>query len=161
MIVNGLQSPNKSKRTLSKDNTWEIVTNCRNKLKATKVDQLNSDRTKVLRSKIVSKDQVLEDNNKNEKSSQSKADTKPTTTNSHSKNKSEDKTRVKKVEKVKLKKKSNGLKKRKNGPIKDLLGMALNRLSSNAIPDSLPCRESQFKDIFSFIESKLLEGSGG
>lgn len=43
----------------------------------------------------------------------------------------------------------------------NLLGLALKSLSSSSIPESLPCRDSQFKDIFSFVESKLLEGSGG
>ena len=59
-----------------------------------------------------------------------------------------------KVNKSKLESKSN---------IKDknCLNSVLKRLSSNAIPDSLPCRESQFRDIFNYVESKLIEGTGG
>ena len=44
---------------------------------------------------------------------------------------------------------------------KDWLEVALKRLSSNAVPDSLPCRESQFNDIFKYVESKLMDGVGG
>jgi len=52
---------------------------------------------------------------------------------------------------------SNGSAKRR----KDCLDLALERLSSHSTPESLPCRESQFKDIFNYVESKLIEGNGG
>ncbi|KAL1776566.1 origin recognition complex subunit 1 [Sigmodon hispidus] len=35
------------------------------------------------------------------------------------------------------------------------------RLHVSAVPDSLPCREQEFQDIFNFVESKLLDGTGG
>ncbi|XP_076116266.1 uncharacterized protein LOC143083793 [Mytilus galloprovincialis] len=35
------------------------------------------------------------------------------------------------------------------------------RLHVSAVPDSLPCREKEFEDIFSFVESKILDGTGG
>lgn len=35
------------------------------------------------------------------------------------------------------------------------------RLHVSAVPDSLPCREQEFQDIYSFVESKLLDGTGG
>ena len=38
---------------------------------------------------------------------------------------------------------------------------ALDRLHSSSVPDSLPCRESQFEDIYSFVEQKLYDGEGG
>jgi origin recognition complex subunit 1 len=34
-------------------------------------------------------------------------------------------------------------------------------LHVSAVPDSLPCREKEFEDIFSFVESKILDGTGG
>ncbi|XP_044285862.1 origin recognition complex subunit 1 isoform X2 [Varanus komodoensis] len=35
------------------------------------------------------------------------------------------------------------------------------RLHVSAVPQSLPCREKEFQDIYSFIESKLIDGNGG
>lgn len=35
------------------------------------------------------------------------------------------------------------------------------RLHVSAVPDSLPCRETEFEDIFNFVESKILDGTGG
>nr|XP_006126462.1 origin recognition complex subunit 1 isoform X1 [Pelodiscus sinensis] len=35
------------------------------------------------------------------------------------------------------------------------------RLHVSAIPDSLPCREEEFQDIYNFVESKLIDGTGG
>ena len=35
------------------------------------------------------------------------------------------------------------------------------RLHVSAVPDSLPCREHEFAEIFGFTESKLHEGTGG
>ncbi|KFW12692.1 PREDICTED: origin recognition complex subunit 1 [Eurypyga helias] len=35
------------------------------------------------------------------------------------------------------------------------------RLHVSAIPESLPCREEEFQDIYNFVESKLLDGTGG
>uniref|UniRef100_A0A8C5TY76 Origin recognition complex subunit 1 n=1 Tax=Malurus cyaneus samueli TaxID=2593467 RepID=A0A8C5TY76_9PASS len=31
----------------------------------------------------------------------------------------------------------------------------------SAIPESLPCREEEFQDIYNFVESKLIDGTGG
>ncbi|KAG8518951.1 Origin recognition complex subunit 1 [Galemys pyrenaicus] len=35
------------------------------------------------------------------------------------------------------------------------------RLHVSAVPDSLPCREQEFEDIYNFVESKLLDHTGG
>uniref|UniRef100_A0A8C5NZY3 Origin recognition complex subunit 1 n=1 Tax=Jaculus jaculus TaxID=51337 RepID=A0A8C5NZY3_JACJA len=35
------------------------------------------------------------------------------------------------------------------------------RLHVSVVPESLPCREQEFQDIYSFVESKLLDGTGG
>ncbi|XP_037354107.1 origin recognition complex subunit 1 [Talpa occidentalis] len=35
------------------------------------------------------------------------------------------------------------------------------RLHVSAVPDSLPCREQEFQDIYNFVESKLLDRTGG
>lgn len=35
------------------------------------------------------------------------------------------------------------------------------RLHVSAVPDSLPCLEQKFQNIYSFVESKLLDGTGG
>ncbi|KAH9523633.1 Origin recognition complex, subunit 1 [Bulinus truncatus] len=45
--------------------------------------------------------------------------------------------------------------------MKDDLEEARSRLHVSAIPDSLPCREKEFSDIFTFVESKILDGTGG
>ena len=31
----------------------------------------------------------------------------------------------------------------------------------SAVPDSLPCRESEFEAVYSFIEGKINSGTGG
>ncbi|GFN87065.1 origin recognition complex subunit 1 [Plakobranchus ocellatus] len=38
---------------------------------------------------------------------------------------------------------------------------ARTRLHVSAVPDSLPCREKEFSDIFGFVESKIIDGTGG
>lgn len=35
------------------------------------------------------------------------------------------------------------------------------RLHVSAVPESLPCREQEFQDIYSFVESKIIDGTGG
>ena len=35
------------------------------------------------------------------------------------------------------------------------------RLHVSALPDSLPCREDEFADIYHFVRSKLEDGTGG
>ncbi|XP_021259947.1 origin recognition complex subunit 1 [Numida meleagris] len=35
------------------------------------------------------------------------------------------------------------------------------RLHVSAVPKSLPCREEEFQDIYNFVESKLIDGTGG
>ncbi|KAL8597873.1 hypothetical protein ACOMHN_061406 [Nucella lapillus] len=35
------------------------------------------------------------------------------------------------------------------------------RLHVSAVPDTLPCRESEFDNIYRFVESKVLDGTGG
>lgn len=43
-----------------------------------------------------------------------------------------------------------------------LLSITTNcRLHVSAVPDSLPCREKEFQDIYNFVESKLLDQTGG
>lgn len=42
-----------------------------------------------------------------------------------------------------------------------LLQEARNRLHVSAVPKSLPCREEEFNNIFMFLRSKLLDGTGG
>ena len=39
--------------------------------------------------------------------------------------------------------------------------VARSRLHVSAVPETLPCREEQFADIYYFLEGKLEEGSGG
>ncbi|KAK4296566.1 hypothetical protein Pmani_030959 [Petrolisthes manimaculis] len=41
------------------------------------------------------------------------------------------------------------------------LELARARLHVSAVPDTLPCRETQFHDVYSFVEGKLLDGTGG
>lgn len=38
---------------------------------------------------------------------------------------------------------------------------ARRKLHVSAVPESLPCREYEFSDIYSFVEGKLLDGTGG
>lgn len=35
------------------------------------------------------------------------------------------------------------------------------RLHVSAVPESLPCREQEFQDIYSFVEAKIMDGTGG
>ncbi|XP_030062346.1 origin recognition complex subunit 1 isoform X2 [Microcaecilia unicolor] len=35
------------------------------------------------------------------------------------------------------------------------------RLHVSAVPESLPCREHEFQDIYNYVESKLIDGTGG
>lgn len=35
------------------------------------------------------------------------------------------------------------------------------RLHTSSVPDSLPCRDNEFNDIYNFLDSKLKEGVGG
>ena len=35
------------------------------------------------------------------------------------------------------------------------------RLHVSAVPDTLPCREKEFDDIYTFVESKIIDGTGG
>ena len=39
--------------------------------------------------------------------------------------------------------------------------LACCRLHVSAVPDTLPCREAEFDDIYRFAESKVLDGTGG
>lgn len=43
----------------------------------------------------------------------------------------------------------------------DLFEIARSRLHVSAVPGTLPCRENEFSDIYSFVESKILDGTGG
>ncbi|CAF94103.1 unnamed protein product, partial [Tetraodon nigroviridis] len=40
-------------------------------------------------------------------------------------------------------------------------GGCLLRLHVSSVPESLPCREQEFQDIYSFVESKITDGTGG
>ncbi|XP_033097061.1 origin recognition complex subunit 1-like isoform X2 [Anneissia japonica] len=44
---------------------------------------------------------------------------------------------------------------------KTVLEKARARLHVSAVPDTLPCREAEFMDIYSFVEGKILDGTGG
>lgn len=35
------------------------------------------------------------------------------------------------------------------------------RLHVSSVPESLPCREQEFQDIYNFVESKIIDGTGG
>uniref|UniRef100_A0A8D0CS36 Origin recognition complex subunit 1 n=1 Tax=Sander lucioperca TaxID=283035 RepID=A0A8D0CS36_SANLU len=39
--------------------------------------------------------------------------------------------------------------------------LCLPRLHVSSVPESLPCREQEFQDIYSFVESKIVDGTGG
>lgn len=41
------------------------------------------------------------------------------------------------------------------------LELARSRLHVSAVPESLPCRENEFQDIYSFVEGKLMDSTGG
>lgn len=40
-------------------------------------------------------------------------------------------------------------------------GCVFVRLHVSSVPESLPCREQEFQDIYSFVESKVIDGTGG
>lgn len=44
---------------------------------------------------------------------------------------------------------------------KSMLEMARKRLHVSAVPETLPCRDDQFSQIFSFVQDRLKEGTGG
>ncbi|XP_042339785.1 origin recognition complex subunit 1 isoform X2 [Plectropomus leopardus] len=43
----------------------------------------------------------------------------------------------------------------------NVLEEARTRLHVSSVPESLPCREQEFQDIYSFVESKIVDGTGG
>ncbi|XP_061635995.1 origin recognition complex subunit 1 isoform X2 [Phyllopteryx taeniolatus] len=43
----------------------------------------------------------------------------------------------------------------------NILEVARTRLHVSSVPESLPCREQEFQDIYSFVESKIIDGTGG
>ncbi|XP_069378782.1 origin recognition complex subunit 1 [Paralichthys olivaceus] len=43
----------------------------------------------------------------------------------------------------------------------NVLEEARARLHVSSVPESLPCREQEFQDIYSFVESKIMDGTGG
>ncbi|XP_029986461.1 origin recognition complex subunit 1 isoform X2 [Sphaeramia orbicularis] len=43
----------------------------------------------------------------------------------------------------------------------NILEEARIRLHVSAVPESLPCREAEFQDIYNFVESKIIDGTGG
>ncbi|XP_056271375.1 origin recognition complex subunit 1-like [Pseudoliparis swirei] len=43
----------------------------------------------------------------------------------------------------------------------NVLEEARTRLHVSSVPESLPCREQEFQDIYSFVESKIADGTGG
>ncbi|KAJ8277895.1 hypothetical protein GJAV_G00081370 [Gymnothorax javanicus] len=43
----------------------------------------------------------------------------------------------------------------------NVLEEARERLHVSSVPESLPCREQEFQDIYSFVESKIIDGTGG
>ncbi|KAM8930958.1 origin recognition complex subunit 1 [Pelodytes ibericus] len=52
----------------------------------------------------------------------------------------------------------------RNQPVQtpgNVLEEARIRLHVSAVPESLPCREQEFQDVYNFVESKLLDGTGG
>jgi origin recognition complex subunit 1 len=42
-----------------------------------------------------------------------------------------------------------------------ILEQTSTRLDINAVPDSLPCRETEYQNIFNFIEDKIQHNTGG
>lgn len=44
---------------------------------------------------------------------------------------------------------------------KNMLELARKRLHVSAVPETLPCRDEQFSQIFSFVQDRLNEGTGG
>lgn len=52
----------------------------------------------------------------------------------------------------------------RQGPVKHPqtpLEKARENLHVSAVPESLPCRENEFQEIYSFVEGKLFDGTGG
>lgn len=52
----------------------------------------------------------------------------------------------------------------RQNPVKEYstaLEKARAELHVSAVPDSLPCREEEFANIYSYVESKLESGTGG
>uniref|UniRef100_A0A672K1J1 Origin recognition complex subunit 1 n=1 Tax=Sinocyclocheilus grahami TaxID=75366 RepID=A0A672K1J1_SINGR len=43
----------------------------------------------------------------------------------------------------------------------NVLEEARARLHVSSVPESLPCREQEFQDIYNFVESKVIDGTGG
>uniref|UniRef100_A0A665W0U2 Origin recognition complex subunit 1 n=1 Tax=Echeneis naucrates TaxID=173247 RepID=A0A665W0U2_ECHNA len=43
----------------------------------------------------------------------------------------------------------------------NVLEEARARLHVSSVPESLPCREQEFQDVYSFVESKIIDGTGG
>ncbi|MED6240356.1 Origin recognition complex, subunit 1, partial [Ataeniobius toweri] len=43
----------------------------------------------------------------------------------------------------------------------NVLEEARTRLHVSSVPESLPCREQEFQDLYSFVESKIMDGTGG
>ncbi|XP_052319203.1 origin recognition complex subunit 1 isoform X35 [Oncorhynchus keta] len=43
----------------------------------------------------------------------------------------------------------------------NILEEARARLHVSSVPESLPCREQEFQDIYNFVESKVMDGTGG
>uniref|UniRef100_A0A3Q3KFX2 Origin recognition complex subunit 1 n=1 Tax=Monopterus albus TaxID=43700 RepID=A0A3Q3KFX2_MONAL len=43
----------------------------------------------------------------------------------------------------------------------NVLEEARERLHVSSVPESLPCREQEFQDIYSFVESRIIDGTGG
>ncbi|XP_006803708.1 origin recognition complex subunit 1 [Neolamprologus brichardi] len=43
----------------------------------------------------------------------------------------------------------------------NILEEARTRLHVSSVPESLPCREQEFQDIYSFVESKIIDNTGG
>uniref|UniRef100_A0A8C5AGN0 Origin recognition complex subunit 1 n=1 Tax=Gadus morhua TaxID=8049 RepID=A0A8C5AGN0_GADMO len=39
--------------------------------------------------------------------------------------------------------------------------LSVSRLHVSSVPESLPCREQEFQDIYNFVESKVMDGTGG
>ncbi|XP_055624248.1 origin recognition complex subunit 1 [Toxorhynchites rutilus septentrionalis] len=46
-------------------------------------------------------------------------------------------------------------------PNGDQLSMARERLHVSAVPESLPCREKEYNEIYNFLEGKIFDGCGG
>ncbi|XP_068095075.1 origin recognition complex subunit 1 isoform X2 [Hyperolius riggenbachi] len=52
----------------------------------------------------------------------------------------------------------------RNQPVQkpgNVLEEARIKLHVSAVPESLPCREQEYQDVYNFVESKLLDGTGG